>query len=76
MLRLIKIHILFLAIAMFIAFALIPLDQMYFDHYSAEDIKKYYRDALSFESGKAWKAVFTWFLGISGGRLMLRALAK
>jgi hypothetical protein len=76
MIQLIKLHILFLAVAVFIAFALIPLDLMYFEHYPAEDIKKYYRDALSFESGKAWKAVFTWFLGFSCGRLMLRALAK
>lgn len=76
MLRMIKLHILFLAIAIFIAFALIPLDQIFFDRHPAEDIKKYYSDALSFKSGKAWKAVFTWFLGISCGRLMLRALAK
>jgi len=76
MLRLIKIHILFLAIAMLIAFAMVPLDQMYFDHLPAEEVKQYYRDAFSFESGKAWKLVFTWFLGLSCGRLMLKALAS
>ena len=76
MIRLIKIHILFLAIAMLIAFVFVPLDQMYFDHLPVDEIKLYYRDAFNFESGKAWKLVFTWFLGLSCGRLMLKALAS
>ena len=76
MLRLIKLHIIFLVVAMFIAFALIPFDQMFFDHYPAEEIKQYYRDAFSFKSGKAWKVVFTWFLGLTCGRFMLKALAN
>jgi hypothetical protein len=76
MLRLIKTHFLFLAIAVLIAFAIVPLDQMYFDHLPVEEVKQYYRNAFSFESGKAWKLVFTWFLGLSCGRLMLKALAN
>lgn len=76
MLRLVKIHLIFLAIALFVAFALIPIDQLYFDHYPVEKVKQYYRDAFSFESGKAWKIVFTWLLGLSCGRLMLRALVQ
>ncbi len=76
MLHLFKIHVIFLVIALLIAFALIPIEQFYFGQYPAEEIKQYYRDAFSFESGKAWKIVFTWFLGLSCGRLMLRALAR
>ena len=74
--RLLRVHIIFLAIALIIAFALIPLEQFYFGEYPAEEIKQYYQDAFSFESGKAWKIVFTWFLGLSCGRLMLRAFAR
>ncbi|MBT8112775.1 MAG: hypothetical protein KJO81_00490 [Gammaproteobacteria bacterium] len=74
MLRFAKIHLIFLAIALFVAFALVPLNQMYFDHYPAEEIKQYYQDAFTFKSGKAWKIVFTWLLGLTSGRLMLRAL--
>ena len=76
MLHLFKIHVIFLVIALLIAFALIPIEQFYFGQYPVEEIKQYYRDAFSFESGKAWKIVFTWFLGLSCGRLMLRALAR
>lgn len=76
MLRLLKIHIIFLVIALIIAFALIPLEQFYFGQNPTEEIKQYYQDAFSFESGKAWKIVFTWFLGLSCGRLMLRALVR
>ncbi len=74
--RLVKLHFLFLTIALFIAFILVPLEQMYFDHYPEEEIKQYYRDAFSFKSGESWKMVFTWFLGLSCGRLILKALAK
>ncbi len=76
MLKFFKIHIIFLLVALLIAFVLVPLEQMYFNNLSLEEVKKYYRDAISFESGKAWKLVFTWFLGLTCGRLMLRALAK
>ncbi len=74
MLRLFKIHLIFLAIALFVAFALIPLDHIYFDHLPTEEVKQYYSDAFSFESGKAWKIVFTWLLGLTCGRLILKAL--
>jgi len=68
------LHVLFLAIALLVAFAVVPLEKMYFDGIPAEEIKQYYQDALAFKSGNAWKIVFTWFLGLSCGRLMLLAL--
>ena len=76
MLRFLIIHLIFLLIALLIAFALIPLEQLYINNLPIEEVKKYYSDALSFTSGKAWKLVFTWFLGLTCGRIMLRALAK
>ena len=72
--KILLVHILFLAIGLFVAFVFIPFDQMYFDHHPAEEIKQYYQDAFTFKSGKAWKIVFTWLLGLTCGRLMLRAL--
>ncbi len=72
--KLLLIHIIFLIIALLIAFVLFPLDQVYFDHQPVEKVKQYYQDAFAFESSKAWKIVFTWFLGLSCGRLMVRAL--
>ncbi len=74
--RLIKLHLIFLAIAMFIAFAIVPLDQIFFNHQEAEKINQYYHDAFNFKSGEAWKIVFTWFLGLSCGRLMFKAITK
>ena len=72
--KLLLIHFLFLIIALFIAFALVPFDQVYFDNQPVEQVKQYYQDALEFKSSKAWKIVFTWFLGLSCGRLMVKAL--
>jgi len=74
--KILLLHILFLVIALLIAFAVVPLDKMYFDKVPVEDIKQYYSDALAFKTGNAWKIVFTWFLGLSCGRLILRALSK
>lgn len=71
-----QLHILFLAIALFVAFAFIPFDHLYFDKIPVEEIKQYYQDALAFKSGKAWKIVFTWFLALTCGRLMLKALSS
>jgi len=76
MLRFFKIHFIFLVIALLIAFVLIPLEQLYVNNLPVEEVRKYYSDAFSFKSGKAWKLVFTWFLGLTCGRIMLRALAK
>lgn len=73
--KVLLLHILFLTIALLIAFAFIPFEQMYFDKVPVEEIKQYYQDAFAFKSGKAWKIVFTWFLGLTCGRLMLRALS-
>ncbi len=72
--KFILLHILFLLIAFAIAFALIPLDNYYFDKVPIEEVKQYYQDAISFKSDDAWKIVFTWFLGLTCGRLIVRAL--
>ncbi|MGH1537238.1 MAG: low molecular weight protein-tyrosine-phosphatase [Gammaproteobacteria bacterium] len=72
--RLVKLHVLFLFIALCIAFVLIPLDQFYFKDNSVEEIEQYYRDAISFSSGESWQIVFTWFLGLTCGRLIIRAI--
>jgi hypothetical protein len=74
--RLIIIHFIFFFVALFIAFVLVPLDRMFFAHHPAEEISKYYQDAIYFQSGKAWKIVTTWFIGLLCGRLMLKALTK
>jgi len=76
MVRLLKLHIIFLVIALLIAFVLYPLDLTYFQHKPMEEVEQYYSDAFNFSFGKAWKLVFTWFLGLSCGRLILKALAK
>ena len=72
--KLILLHIIFLIIALLIAFALVPLDLLYFEKVPVEEVKQYFLDAFSFNSMKAWKIVFTWFLGLSCGRLIVRAL--
>ena len=74
--RLVLLHVLFLAIALFIALGLIPFDHLYFDKAPIEEIKKYYQDAFAFKSMGVWQIVFTWFLGLTCGRLILRALSK
>jgi len=70
------LHIIFLAVAMLMAFAIVPLEKMYFDGVPTQEVKQYYQDAFSFKSGNAWKIVFTWFLGLSCGRLMLKAITN
>ncbi len=72
--RLLFLHIIFFIVAIVIAFVLIPLDQMYFRKVPVEEIKTYYQNAFTFTDDEAWKKVFTWFLGLSCGRLMLKAL--
>ncbi len=74
--KIILLHVLFLVLALFVAFALIPFDHWYFDKVPGEEIKQYYKDAFTFASAGAWKIVFTWFLGFTCGRLMLRALSN
>jgi|GEM_PF-3253379 len=74
--RILLLHVLFLTIALLIAFALIPLDKLYFGKIPTEEITQYYQDALAFKFDEAWKKVFTWFLGLSCGRLILKALSK
>jgi hypothetical protein len=74
--KFVLLHVLFLAIALFIAFALIPLDYLYIDNVPSEEVKKYYQGAFSFKSADAWQTVFTWFLGLTCGRLMIRALSN
>jgi len=72
--KFILLHVVFILVALTIAFVLVPFDQFYFDKAPVEEIKQYYQDALNFKSNKAWKIVFTWFLGLSCGRLIVRAL--
>ncbi len=74
--RLIKLHIIFLIVALVIAFVLVPADMLYFRKVSAEEVNQYLNGAVAFEDFKAWKILFTWFLGLSCGRLMLRALMR
>jgi len=77
MLRLIKIHIVFLLIAIFIAYVLVPADWYYFEKVSAEDIKQYYQNTFSFsKKSSPWKILITWFIGLSCGRLIIKALRK
>jgi len=59
-----------------LAFALVPVEKIYFDKVAAEWAEKYYRDAITLNDYEAWGIVFTWFLGLSCGRLILRALMR
>ncbi len=72
--KIILLHVLFLIIALLIAFALVPLELIYFQKIPAQEVQQYYSDAFSFKSMKAWKIAFTWFLGLTCGRLIVRAL--
>ncbi|MEM7400814.1 MAG: hypothetical protein AAF304_02560 [Pseudomonadota bacterium] len=72
--KLILLHVLFLIIALLIAFALVPLDLIYFEKKPVEEVQQYYLGAFSFESMRAWKIVFTWFLGLTCGRFIVRAI--
>ena len=74
--RLIKIHIIFLAIALIIGFVLVPLDMQYFRNATEDEVNSYLNGAFVFENYRAWKIVFTWFIGLTCGRLMLRALMR
>lgn len=76
MLRLLTTHLIFLIVALVIAFVLVPADLMYFDKVPIEEIKNYYNSAITFEKSKAWKIFFTWVLGLTCGRLIIRALRK
>lgn len=74
--RLLLIHLVFLIIALLIAFVLVPLEKVYFGQATPEWAANYYRNAITLGSYKAWGIAFTWFLGLSCGRLILKALAK
>ncbi len=74
--RLLVVHFIFLIIALFIAFVFIPLEKFYFGKAPSGWLESYYRDALTFGSYKAWSSVFTWFLGLSCGRLIFKAFMK
>lgn len=74
--KVIKIHIIFLVIALVISFILIPLDQYVFDKLPDNQIRAYIVNGVTFNSLDAWKKVFTWFIGLSCGRLMIKALMK
>jgi len=72
--KVILLHVLFFVIGLFVAFALIPFDQMVFENYPVDAIKQDYQDAFALKSGKAWKIVYFWFIGLTCARLMVRAL--
>ena len=74
--RLIIIHLIFLGMSLVIAFVLVPTDMLYFEKVQSEEIKAYYQNAKNFEFSDAWKIAFTWFLGLTCGRLMLKALLR
>ncbi len=76
MLRLVKIHIIFLIVALIIAFILVPMDMSYLRNLPKEEVNSYLNGAFNLENTRIWKVVFTWFLGLTCGRLMLRALMK
>ena len=76
MLRLLKIHSIFLVVALVIAFVLVPLDMSYFREATDEEISLYFNGAFTFEYIKAWKIAFTWFIGLICGRLIILALRK
>ena len=74
--RLFIIHLIFLGVALIIAFVLVPADLFYLEKAPGEEIKTYYHNAMEMKFSDAWKIVFTWFLGLTCGRLMLKALLK
>ena len=74
--RLITVHLVFLVVALFIAFVFIPLERFYFGDVAPGWLENYYRNALTFSSYKAWSSTFTWFLGLTCGRLILKAFMK
>ncbi len=74
--RLLILHFIFLIIALLIAFVLVPLDLLYLDKAPMEEIESYYRNAVTFEKPRVWGIVSSWFLGLSCGRLILKALAR
>ena len=74
--KLLRIHLILLFVALFITFALYPFDQIYFKSVPKPEIEQYYTDALNFNFSKAWKIFITWFVGLSCGRLMIRALTR
>ena len=76
MYRLILVHIIFLLVALFVAFGLVPFDRAMFNNVPAAEISEYYENALTFKRGEAWKKVFTWFLGLSCARIVIKALMK
>ena len=72
--NLIWIHFCLLLIALFISFALVPIDRVYFKNISTIEIIEYYENAFALKSGEAWQTAFTWFLGLACGRIMVKAL--
>ena len=74
--RLLIIHCIFLIVALFIAFAVVPADLMYFNKGTDEEISYYYYGAITFKNFKPWGITFTWFLGLTCGRLIFRAFMK
>ncbi len=74
--RLIKIHLVFLGVSLIIAFLLVPADMLYLNKVQSGEVKAYYQSAKNLEFSDAWKIAFTWFLGLTCGRLILKALFR
>lgn len=70
----IKVHLVIIVVALIIAFALFPMEMFFFEDASREQIHNYYNDAITMKNSNAWKIFFTWFLGLSCGRLIIKAL--
>ena len=74
--RLIKIHLVFLGVSLIIAFLLVPADMLFLNKVQTGEIRAYYQSAKNLEFSNAWKIAFTWFLGLTCGRLILKALFR
>ncbi len=72
--QLVKIHLVLLVVALIITFVLFPVDMLFFEGASNDDVQAYYKNAVTLEKMNAWKIFFTWFLGLTCGRLIVRAL--
>jgi len=72
--QLIKIHLILLVVALIITFVLFPVDMLFFEGASNDDVQAYYKNAVTFVELNAWKICLPWFLGLTCGRLIVRAL--
>ena len=67
--------LLFFGVALLISFVLIPLFQIYVGAVPSEQVLALINANLAGESSEIWKKVFTYNLGLCGGKAMLWALS-